>query len=198
MTPQVLDRVEQIGIVVFWSMFAWRMLGSTNPYAFWVAISEFGVLVFTLLRRPSADISVRPGDWMLAATATFAPLMLMPAEETGPALAEVGLFLLIVGNFWQCFAKFVLRRSFGIAPANRGIKVSGPYRYMRHPMYAGYLFVHIGALVLMFSWFNLMVYLIGWTAQIHRLLAEERLLATDPAYADYMGQVRWRLIPGLF
>ena len=196
--PQVLDRAEQVGIVLFWAPFAWRMLQSTNPYAFWVTISEFAVLVFTLMRRPSKDISVNLGDWLLACTATFAPLLLIPADDSFPELANLGLFLLIVGNFWQGFAKFVLRRSFGIAPANRGIKVSGPYRYMRHPMYAGYLLVHVGALVLMFSWHNLLIYLIGWTAQIRRILAEERLLSADPVYADYKAQVRWRLIPGVF
>jgi protein-S-isoprenylcysteine O-methyltransferase Ste14 len=198
MRPQVLDRLEQIGIVLFWGPFAWRMLHSDNPYAAWVTISEFAVLVFTLLRRPTNAISVDIGDWMLACTATFAPLMLLPAHQSFPELANVGLFLLIVGNVWQAAAKFVLRRSFGIAPANRGIKVSGPYRYMRHPMYAGYLFVHVGALVVMFSWYNLLVYAIGWAAQIRRLLAEERLLSNDPVYAEYMREVRWRLLPGLF
>jgi protein-S-isoprenylcysteine O-methyltransferase Ste14 len=69
---------------------------------------------------------------------------------------------------------------------------------MRHPMYAGYLLVHIGVMVLMFSWHNLLIYLIGWTAQIRRLLAEERLLSDDPAYAQYISEVRWRLLPGIF
>jgi protein-S-isoprenylcysteine O-methyltransferase Ste14 len=196
--PHVLDRLEQVGIILFWGPFAWRMLASTNPYAAWVMISEFAVLIFTLIRRPTTAISINLGDWLLACTATFAPLLLIPADDSFPALANVGLFLLIVGNFWQAFAKFVLRRSFGIAPANRGIKVSGPYRYMRHPMYAGYLLVHIGVIVLMFSWHNFLIYLIGWTAQIRRLLAEERLLSDDPAYAQYIGEVRWRLLPGIF
>lgn len=196
--PQVLDRIEQIGIVVLWCPFAWRMLQSTNPYAAAVMLSEFAVLIFTLLRRPTTAISVNLGDWLLACTATLAPLLLVPADDSFPALADVGLFLLIVGNVWQCWAKLILRRSFGIAPANRGIKISGPYRYMRHPMYAGYLFVHIGVLVVMFSWHNLLIYLIGWTAQIRRLLAEERLLSQDPTYGTYMGQVRWRLLPGIF
>jgi protein-S-isoprenylcysteine O-methyltransferase Ste14 len=196
--PQMLDRLEQVGILLFWGPFAWRMLHSTNQYAAWVMISEFAILIFTLVRRPTTAISVNLGDWLLACTATFAPLLLIPAEDSFPALANVGLFLLIVGNFWQAAAKFVLRRSFGIAPANRGIKVSGPYRYMRHPMYAGYLLVHVGVMVLMFSWHNLLIYLIGWTAQIRRVLAEERLLSADPAYARYMDGVRWRLLPGIF
>jgi protein-S-isoprenylcysteine O-methyltransferase Ste14 len=196
--PQVLDRLEQIGIVLFWGPFAWRMLHADNPYAAAVMLSEFAVLVFTLLRRPTSAISIDLGDWMLACTATFAPLLVIGTQDSFPQLAELGLFMLIVGNVWHAAAKFVLRRSFGIAPANRGVKVSGPYRYMRHPMYAGYLFVHFGVLLVMFSWHNLLVYAIGWAAQIRRLLAEERLLSSDPVYAEYMGQVRWRLLPGLF
>jgi protein-S-isoprenylcysteine O-methyltransferase Ste14 len=110
----------------------------------------------------------------------------------------LGLFLIFFGNFFQAWAKLILRRSFGITPANRGVKITGAYRFVRHPMYAGYLLVHIGVLVVMFSPYNLAVYAIGWTAQILRLLAEERLLGEDPAYRDYMAQVRWRLIPGIF
>ena len=196
--PQALDRIEQAGILALWIPFAWRMLHSDNPYAAWVMISEFAIVVFTLLRRPTTAISVNLGDWLLALTATLAPLLIVPTQQGSSLFVDIGMFLLIVGNFWQCFAKFILRRSFGIAPANRGIKISGPYRYMRHPMYAGYLLVHAGVLLLMFNWFNLLVYVIGWTAQIRRLLAEERLLSRDPAYADYMGTVRWRLVPGVF
>jgi protein-S-isoprenylcysteine O-methyltransferase Ste14 len=65
-------------------------------------------------------------------------------------------------------------------------------------MYAGYLFVHIGILLLMPTVFNLLIYALGWWAQILRLLAEERLLSQDPQYREYMQQTRWRLIPGVF
>jgi protein-S-isoprenylcysteine O-methyltransferase Ste14 len=196
--PSSLDRLEQLGILLFWIPFAWRMVNSSNPYTVWVMVSEFAIVVFTIFRRPTDAISVNYRDWMLAAAATFAPLLVVPAEPSFPLLSDFGLFLLFVGNIWQASAKLMLRRSFGIAPANRGVKVGGPYRYMRHPMYAGYLFVHIGALILMFSWYNLLVYLIGWTAQIRRLLAEERLLSADPRYAEYMTKVRWRLLPGIY
>jgi protein-S-isoprenylcysteine O-methyltransferase Ste14 len=69
---------------------------------------------------------------------------------------------------------------------------------VRHPMYAGYLFVHIGIFALMPSAMNLVIYALGWWAQILRLLAEEALLGRDDAYAAYMGKVRWRLVPGVF
>jgi protein-S-isoprenylcysteine O-methyltransferase Ste14 len=44
----------------------------------------------------------------------------------------------------------------------------------------------------------MVIYAIGWWAQILRLLAEERLLSQDAEYAEYMTKVRWRLIPGVF
>lgn len=196
--PRVLDRIEQLVILLMWGVFAWRMLHAPNAYAPAIMVSETAVMVFTIIRRPTATISLRLGDWLLAMTATIAPLLIIPNADPFPAIAGIALFLIFVGNCWQAWAKLILRRSFGIAPANRGIKISGCYKFMRHPMYAGYLIVHLGALAVMFSLYNLAIYTIGWTAQILRLLAEERLLSRDPAYRQYMAKVPWRLIPGVF
>jgi protein-S-isoprenylcysteine O-methyltransferase Ste14 len=48
----------------------------------------------------------------------------------------------------------VLGRSFGLLPAQRGLVVVGPYRFVRHPIYFGYLIGHIGFLLVNFSWRN--------------------------------------------
>ena len=72
------------------------------------------------------------------------------------------------------------------------------YKIVRHPMYAGYLLIHIGILVLMPTVHNFIIYSISWSAQIPRLLAEERLLSEDPAYRGLLAKIRWRLIPGVF
>jgi protein-S-isoprenylcysteine O-methyltransferase Ste14 len=91
-----------------------------------------------------------------------------------------------------------LGRSFGLLPANRGLILRGPYRLVRHPMYFGYLLVHVGFLLLNPSLWNLMVYVAAYACQVPRLLVEERLLARDKSYAEYQQQVRYRLIPGVF
>ena len=196
--PAVLDRAEQVAIVVLWGFLVERVIVSGNPFAPLILLAETTVLFFVLIRRPTAAISVRLGDWLLAVTATAAPLLIIPGETTLTALVPLAVGLVLLGNCFQIWAKLFLRRSFGIAAANRGIKVDGPYRFVRHPMYAGYLMVHVGIFALMASPINLALYLIGWWAQILRLLAEERLLAEDPEYAAYMAQVRWRLVPGIF
>jgi len=198
LTSARLDRLEQIAIVTLRALLAHRVYVASNPFAPLVMVAETSVVIFVLLRRPTNRISLRLGDWLLAITATYAPLLIMPAPNTWTALIPLAVGLVVFGNVVQIAAKLFLRRSFGIAPANRGIKSDGMYRFVRHPMYAGYLFVHVGILMLMPSLLNLAVYAIGWWAQILRLLAEERLLSQDPAYRDYMAKVRWRLVPGIF
>lgn len=196
--PAVLDRVEQVLILALWAFLVQRVLGSENPFAPLILVAETTVVFFVLVRRSTQAISVNLGDWLLAATATAAPLLIMPGIDLFPQLAPLGVALVLFGNCFQIWAKLVLRRSFGIAPANRGVKISGPYRFVRHPMYAGYLVVHVGIMLLMPSLLNLVIYTIGWWAQVLRLLAEERLLSQDPAYREFQQQTRYRLIPGLF
>ena len=197
-TPRRLDRFEQVAIVTLWALLAHRVYVATNPFAPLVMVAETSVVIFVLLRRPAETISLRLGDWLLAITATYAPLLIMPAPNAWSALIPLAVGMVVLGNVIQIAAKLFLRRSFGIAPANRGIKSDGMYGLVRHPMYAGYLVVHVGIFLLMPSLLNLVVYAIGWWAQILRLLAEERLLSQDPAYRAYMEKVRWRLVPGIF
>ena len=196
-SPWVLDRIEQATILVLWSFFAWRMLSDFSPFTILAFLSESAIVLFVVIRRPTDKISVDAGEWMLAFVATCAPLLVVPTHGSSPLLA-LAVVLQAGGLLASLGAKFALRRSFGIAPANRGLKLTGPYRLVRHPMYGGYLFAHIGFLIASPSVFNLVVYAIAWTAQIRRLGAEERLLAEDPRYRTYMGEVRFRLVPGLY
>lgn len=196
--PAVLDRVEQVVVVMLWVWLVWRVDTSNNQFAWLLLLSESAICFFTLIRRPTDKLSMRLGDWLLAMTATSASLLVVPGVNLVGDLAPLALGIFIGGNLFQLWAKLVLRRSFGVAPANRGVKVSGPYAIVRHPMYMGYGIVHISLLLLMFYPINLVLYAIGWWAQILRILAEERVLSEDPAYRDYMKRVRWRLIPGVF
>lgn len=194
----LLDRIEQFAVVLLWIGMVYRVAVSANPFAPLLLISETAVVVFVLIRRPTQAISLRAGDWLLAITATAAPLLVLPHGSGAPVMVPVALGFLLVGNMIQLAAKLILRRSFGIAPANRGIKRGGPYMLVRHPMYAGYLLTHIAILALIPSWTNAAIYAVAWTAQIFRLVAEERLLSEDETYRAYARDVRYRLIPGIY
>jgi protein-S-isoprenylcysteine O-methyltransferase Ste14 len=160
--------------------------------------SEGLVVVFLLLRRRTHDISLRWQEWLLALAATLAPMLVEPG--TGAALAPPALAagLMLMGLIIQVHAKITLGRSFGCVPAHRGLQLTGPYSFVRHPMYAGYLMSHIAFLLVNPTLRNSLAYAACYALQIPRLFAEERLLAVDPKYREYLAKVKSRLIPGVF
>ena len=147
--------------------------------------SEAIVVLFVLIRRTSVDVTHRAGDWLLAFAATAGPLMARASSSHHALIPQgSGVMILLVGLSLQIWAKLTLRRSFGIVPANRGVKANGPYRFVRHPMYLGYVTVHVGFLLLSPNVWNLAVYGISFAIQIARLMAEERLLGLRPRLRD--------------
>jgi protein-S-isoprenylcysteine O-methyltransferase Ste14 len=96
------------------------------------------------------------------------------------------------------WGKMSLGRSFAILPANRGVVTEGAYRWVRHPIYAGYLMGHVLFLLSSFSFYNLAAYALISCLQMHRILREEAILARTQEYQDYMGRVRYRVIYGVF
>ena len=159
--------------------------------------SEGLVLLFVFVRRPAVVVSSRLTDWLVALTATCLPLLVRPGSE--PLFhAAAGAFIVLTGIVIEIHAKLTLGRSFGCVPAHRGLKRSGPYRFVRHPMYAGYMMSHMGFTALNPSLWNVVLYIICNAIQIPRLISEERLLMRDPAYQAYVTEVRHRLVPGLF
>jgi protein-S-isoprenylcysteine O-methyltransferase Ste14 len=80
----------------------------------------------------------------------------------------------------------------------RGHKVvtTGPYRYVRHPMYAGAMFFFLGTPLLLGSWYGLALAPLMMGLLAGRAVMEERLLTAElEGYADYAARVRYRLIP---
>ena len=94
--------------------------------------------------------------------------------------------------------KLTLGRSFGIAPANRGVVIAGPYGFVRHPIYAGYVVTHVAFACAHPTAWNAAVLLVTDAALIIRALYEERVLAGDRLYQMYCSRVAWHLVPGVF
>lgn len=80
----------------------------------------------------------------------------------------------------------------------RGHKVvtTGPYRHVRHPMYAGAIFFFLGVPLLLGSWYGLVLAPLMMAMLALRAVMEERMLIAElEGYADYAARVRYRLIP---
>jgi|SRR5215212_424027 protein-S-isoprenylcysteine O-methyltransferase Ste14 len=163
-----------------------------------VLLSEGTVVAFVLVRRLSANVSTRSLDWFAALVATSAPLLVDLRGGVSVAPQAVCILLLIAGMLFQIWAKLTLRRSFGLVPANRGIKAGGPYRLVRHPMYAGYLLTHVAVLLFAPTLWNATIYAIALPFQLLRILNEERFLGDDEAYRQFAASVQYRLVPKVF
>ena len=73
---------------------------------------------------------------------------------------------------------------------------TGLYAFLRHPMYAGALLVFLGAPLALGSWWGLLVVPVAVGGFGWRLLDEEKVLVNElPGYAEYLKQVRYRLVP---
>jgi len=182
-----------IACLAFWNNFLrtgkWTSL-------FWM-VSEGVVLVLLVFRRPSRSVSRRPLDWLAGVAGSFFVLLVRPTGGTAVADAA-GFALQLFGTGFQLYGKFALGRSFGIVAANRGVVSSGPYRLVRHPIYLGYLVTHAGFLLSNPSVRNVAIYATSYVFQFARIHAEERILAQDGEYREYLRNVRYRLIPGVY
>lgn len=200
LSPRLLDRSEQAAALIFYALLVQRVwpdtLSLSNLAPALVLVSEGVIVLFLLIRRTTADISLRPQDWAAAIAGTVAPLLVVKNVE--PAHLAIGLFLMLFGLVTQVSAKLSLRRSFGLVAANRGVMTGGAYRYVRHPMYLGYMVSHAGFFIMSPSLWNFTVYAVGWMCLVLRVAFEERVLSRDAAYQAFKERVRFKLIPGVY
>jgi protein-S-isoprenylcysteine O-methyltransferase Ste14 len=109
--------------------------------------------------------------------------------------------LILLGSFYLFFLTF--RENTYLSPVvriqkERGQTVvsTGPYRYVRHPMYAAFALMTVGTALLLGSWYGLsgVPILIGMVAR--RAVLEEQVLRQELAgYCAYEARVRFRLVP---
>jgi protein-S-isoprenylcysteine O-methyltransferase Ste14 len=159
--------------------------------------SEALVVGLTLLRRNAGTVDRSWRARILTIFSTFGPPLVKPtssslAPETFTIMiASAGLMIVVLG-------KLSLGRSFGLTPANRGVVSTGLYKFLRHPIYLGYLITHLGFVIANPANWNWCILVAADVALMLRAICEERTLAQDPEYRSYMQRVRWRVFPGLF
>ncbi len=199
MSPRLLDALERAGVFSLYGWLVWRIAsGAGLEFGKFQLVSEGMIVLFLLVRRPAKAISVRPMDWVLALVATTAPLLVTGGLGEGHLPTRLVTVLWLLGFVVQVGAKLWLGRNFGLVAARREVVLGGPYRFVRHPMYFGYLLTHLAVLGMNPTPTNFACYAVSWLVQVPRLLAEERVLAEEASYAAYQRSVRWRLIPGLW
>ncbi|MBM3125969.1 MAG: hypothetical protein FJZ87_13005 [Chloroflexi bacterium] len=98
----------------------------------------------------------------------------------------------VIGFLLSIWALVSLGDAAGIAPADRGLVRRGPYQYIRHPMYAGYLISAMPVLMYSPTYWNCTIFGIILVTIVIRILLEERVISD---YLTYKQSVHWRIVP---
>ena len=197
-----LLRILAMGMVAL--LFSWLAMKSYAHFRATGTFLSLGLLLvnallvfFFLSRRSATTVATAPAAWLLSVVGTVLPLFLRPAEAESNLLVGLGAALQALGVALMITALGSLSRSFGIVPANRGIRSSGLYGYVRHPLYAAELVFFLGFALSNPSARNIALVAIEVGIQALRARREERFLTGDSAYQAYCGMVRYRFLPGL-
>jgi protein-S-isoprenylcysteine O-methyltransferase Ste14 len=118
-----------------------------------------------------------------------------------PFWLQAGGGVLLLGSFYMLFLTFRENTFLSTVvriQSERGHSVisTGPYGVVRHPMYLAILVFLIGTSLLLGAWSGLALGLVYMLVLARRAVLEERTLAAQlSGYAQYMQQVKFRLIP---
>lgn len=183
----------------------------TVVISLWLAVTDPGLLAERM--KPPVQAGQKPWDrvfLLLVAVGYFAWLALMAWDARRAAWSHVPVWvqilggLLIVASFlgiaWvyrtNSFAAPVIKIQ---AERHQTVISTGPYAFVRHPMYAFALPQIVGGPLMLGSWWGLAGAALFTLAIAGRTLGEETLLRAELAgYEAYARRVRWRFAPGIW
>jgi len=150
-----------------------------------VLMAVYSLLLFTAPAVAGLDAvrfewSAMPLAWHVIGGVLLIPAMIMP--------------------LWAMSANTCLSTMVRIQD-DRGHQVvtSGPYRYVRHPMYVGTIFFGLCMPLFLGSWWTFVPCSLIVVIFTIRTALEDRTLRKElPEYVEYAQRVRYRLLPGVW
>ena len=179
------------GVWMFMAFFqAFNSSFPPSPSTIGLVVINTVALVLFMVRRDPTKLGSK-SDLVIALTGTFMVSLLHDKKS----LENADVFptvLQIVGLLGWGWALTSLGRSFGIVAADRGLVQHGPYRFIRHPIYAFEALFFLGYLAAVPTPRSAVIIGVWIVFQCLRIVREERIIE---GYETYTNNVRWRLIP---
>jgi|SRR4051794_16867053 protein-S-isoprenylcysteine O-methyltransferase Ste14 len=178
------------------------------------------VLMLDLAKRDPALLErrMKAGPWaeerlsqkiiMTIVSLGFVALLVIPALDRRFGWSHAATVVVLLGNalvliggtgVWRVFRENSFTSARIELASDQRVISTGPYGWVRHPMYATALVMMAGIPIALGSWWGLLALAAMMPALIWRILDEETFLAAGlPGYAAYKQKVRYRLIPHLW
>jgi protein-S-isoprenylcysteine O-methyltransferase Ste14 len=173
----------------------------TNPWpsllsSFCIA-SFYLVLALLIMTRPPAKAQA---DGLLpriaAFVGTYLPWTITFFGQTDQALPNLlSTACVLIGLIMMLVTIRHLGRSFSLVPQARSVVQTGPYRWIKHPLYFAEEIAILGVVLQYLTPVTVIVFVLHLGVQVCRILYEEDLLRRNCSeYSSYEAS-RWRLIP---
>ncbi len=213
-TPLVMWFCLVIGIIVLAVIRSRRATGVWNDYAVNFDTLFIGMYILWMLielRISKKDVNTegkRTADFAtcqlygFGQALTFLSALWLPSFWRVPNAAHfVGISIFLIGVCYRVWAIRTLGRFYSHrvrTAAQHRIVVTGPYRFTRHPAYAGMLIANAGICLYFINWVTLCVFLFMLVpAILLRIVIEERTLFEIEGYAEF-AKKRKRLFPAVW
>jgi len=157
------------------------------------------VAAVCLRSRPSGKASgLEPRIGALVGSFMMYGILLFPRHNLSLSGEIVATLLMMIGNVGAMVALSQLGRSFSVMAETRQLVITGPYRFVRHPLYLAEEIAMVGVFLQFASVWTALLLLVQIAFQLRRMHNEEVvLIAKFPQYAAY-NQTTARLIPGIY
>ena len=198
------------GTFAYWQAWVYLVdyIGCSALITQYLIKHDLALLERRLSGGPGAEKEQAQRVAILAASIAFIALLVVPALDHRFGWSRVPVSVVVLSDILTALCFYVVFLVFKentftsatveIAEDQRVIS-SGPYAYVRHPMYAGALPLCFAMPLALGSYWGLLGFLVMLPTLILRLLHEEKFLAVNlPGYINYCTSVRWRLLPGIF
>jgi protein-S-isoprenylcysteine O-methyltransferase Ste14 len=212
--------VAGMGVLLFASAGTWHWPGAWTFLAtsavlgpacgLWLAKTDPGLLAERLRLAPREDQPAADKTFMVVfAVVALIWFVVMGIDRRVDAsgiafvLQALGLAMYLLST---AFIMWVFHENSFAAPVvqvqderHHRVISTGPYAWVRHPMYSGVMLFFVGVPLLLGSWWGLaMAPLFAVLFAVRTRIEEKALIKGLPGYADYRAHVRYRLVPGLW
>jgi protein-S-isoprenylcysteine O-methyltransferase Ste14 len=157
---------------------------------------------------PIAEKSLTQKVVQLFASLTFLAILVVPSLDRRNSWSHVPLWLVVAGDLLVALGFYIVFRVFRVntftaatieVTEQQTVISTGPYAFVRHPMYSGALIMLLGTPLALASWWGLVPFALMIAVIVIRLLDEEKLLLRNlPGYVEYASTVKYHLLPPIW
>ena len=191
-----MNPIFQTALRITWGLlllyWLWSARTAKRPS---MAEPVFKQIVMYWLPLIAAVLHLGPGEW-------FGHNILREQFVSHSIFAQsVGLAVCVAGAFLACWSRYLLGTNWSSVVElkhDHELIENGPYKHVRHPIYAGLLTLFFGNAILVGDWRGLIAVAIIFASFWRKLRLEEQWLTQQfgNRYRDYVNRTK-ALVPGI-